>query len=82
MTESDPQDSEVYGDYSVDDEDQPQGEGDSLSDARGLHEPLDEGYSPPEKWSAASPKELPSSCIARYPPAAMPADATSPRKTP
>ena len=46
-------DSEVYGGYSVDDEDQPQGDGDSLSDARGLDEPLDEGYSPPEKWSVA-----------------------------
>ena len=48
MSESD---SEIYGGYSVDDEDQPQGDGDSLSDARGLTEPLDEGYSPPEKWS-------------------------------
>lgn len=46
-------DSEVYGDYSVDDEDQPQGDGDSLVNHRGLKEPLDEGYSPPEKWSAA-----------------------------
>src|SRR5215217_8030529 len=53
MSESDPQDSEVYGGYSVDDEDQPQGEGDSLTDNRGLDEPLDEGYSPPEKWSVA-----------------------------
>jgi hypothetical protein len=44
-------DSETYGGYSVDDEDQPQGDGDSLSDDRGLAEPLDEGYSPPEKWS-------------------------------
>lgn len=50
MTE---QDSESYGDYSVDDEDQPQGDGDSLVDNRGLTEPLDEGYSPPEKWSVA-----------------------------
>ena len=46
-------DSEVYGGYSVDDEDQPQGDGDSMSDDRGLTEPLDEGYSPPEKWSVA-----------------------------
>jgi hypothetical protein len=53
MSERDPQDSEVYGDYSVDDEDQPQGDGDSLSDNRGLEDPLDEGYSPPEKWSVA-----------------------------
>ena len=44
-------DGEIYGGYSVDDEDQPQGDGDSLSDDRGLTEPLDEGYSPPEKWS-------------------------------
>jgi hypothetical protein len=47
------QDNETYGGYSVDDEDQPQGDGDSLSDDRGLEEPLDEGYSPPEKWSVA-----------------------------
>jgi hypothetical protein len=26
--------------------------GDSNADGRGLAEPLDEGYSPPEKWSA------------------------------
>ncbi|MDX6358143.1 MAG: hypothetical protein QOH37_1197, partial [Nocardioidaceae bacterium] len=38
--------------YSVDDEDQPQGDGESMADDRGLTEPLDEGYSPPEKWSA------------------------------
>ena len=44
-------DSETYGGYSVDDEDQPQGDGDSMSGDRGLTEPLDEGYSPPEKWS-------------------------------
>jgi len=42
---------EFYNTYSVDDEDQPQGDGDSLVDSRGLDEPLDEGYSPPEKWS-------------------------------
>lgn len=48
-----PDDSETYGEYSVDDEDQPQGDGDSLVDNRGLKEPLDEGYSPPEKWSVA-----------------------------
>jgi hypothetical protein len=45
-------DNESYHGYSVDDETQPQGEGDSLVDDRGLAEPLDEGYSPPEKWSA------------------------------
>src|SRR6476469_7285199 len=44
---------ETYNDYSVDDEDQPQGDGDSLVGDRGLAEPLDEGYSPPEKWSVA-----------------------------
>jgi len=42
---------ESYNSYSVDDEDQPQGDGDSLVDSRGLDEPLDEGYSPPERWS-------------------------------
>ncbi|WP_121256007.1 DUF5709 domain-containing protein [Nocardioides ferulae] len=46
-------DAESYHGYSVDDEDQPQGSGDSLVDERGLEEPLDEGYSPPEKYSAA-----------------------------
>jgi len=44
-------DGEIYGGYSVDDEDQPQGDGDSMTGDRGLAEPLDEGYSPPEKWS-------------------------------
>jgi hypothetical protein len=44
---------EMYHSYSVDDEDQPQGDGDSLVSDRGLSEPLDEGYSPPEKWSVA-----------------------------
>jgi hypothetical protein len=44
---------ENYHGYSVDDEDQPQSTGDSLVDDRGLDEPLDEGFSPPEKWSAA-----------------------------
>jgi hypothetical protein len=43
---------ETYHGYSVDDETQPQGSGDSLVDDRGLDEPLDEGYSPPERWSA------------------------------
>lgn len=53
MTEQPDNDQETYHGYSVDDETQPQGEGDSLVDDRGLDEPLDEGYSPPEKWSAA-----------------------------
>jgi hypothetical protein len=46
-------DAETYHGYSVDDENQPQDTGDSQADDRGLAEPLDEGYSPPEKWSAA-----------------------------
>ncbi|WP_296601675.1 DUF5709 domain-containing protein [Nocardioides sp.] len=46
-------DGESYHGYSVDDETQPQSTGDSLVDERGLTEPLDEGYSPPEKYSAA-----------------------------
>ena len=52
-TSADDGDREFYNGYSVDDEDQPQSTGDSLTDNRGLPEPLDEGYSPPEKWSAA-----------------------------
>ena len=46
-------DNESYHGYSVDDETQPQSTGDSLVDDERLPEPLDEGYSPPEKWSAA-----------------------------
>ena len=42
---------ENYGEYSVDDENQLQPE-DSLVD-RGVTDALDEGYSPPEKWSGA-----------------------------
>ena len=42
---------ESYHGYSVDDEDPPQSTGDSLSDSDRVAEPLDEGYSPPEKWS-------------------------------
>lgn len=48
---SDAGDGETYHGYSVDDETQPQSFGDSLADDRGLEEPLDEGYSPPERWS-------------------------------
>jgi len=44
---------ETYHGYSVDDEDQPQDTGDSLVDSDRVAEPLDEGYSPPEKWSPA-----------------------------
>jgi hypothetical protein len=51
-TADDPENESYHG-YSVDDEDQPQDTDDSLTDNRGLPEPLDEGYSPPEKWSAA-----------------------------
>lgn len=50
MTEQ--QDADTYGDYSVDAEDQPQSGGDDLTADRGLEDPMDEGYSPPEKWSA------------------------------
>ena len=52
MTASDPNDSEIYNDYSVDDEDQPGAE-DLLLDEEGMEDELDRGYSPPEKWSAA-----------------------------
>ncbi|HCB07634.1 MAG TPA: DUF5709 domain-containing protein [Nocardioides sp.] len=53
MTEPDFEggDRESYGDYSVDDEDQP-GNIDDLGDPDVADE-LDRGYSPPEKWSAA-----------------------------
>jgi len=47
----DRQDQDTYHGYSVDVEDQPQTGEDSNSDNRGLREPLDEGYSPPEKYS-------------------------------
>jgi hypothetical protein len=48
---------ESYGDYSVDDEDQPGAEGAATSGppdpARDAADDLDAGYSPPEKYSAA-----------------------------
>lgn len=44
-------DNEFYNDYSVDSQDQPTGFGESMSDDRGLVDPLEEGYSPPENWS-------------------------------
>jgi hypothetical protein len=44
---------ELYHGYSVDDENQPMDTEDSTVGDRGLEEPMDEGYSPPEKWSAA-----------------------------
>lgn len=53
-TEQPDNDAETYHGYSIDAETQPQDTGDSLADSdRGLTDPLDEGYSPPEKWSAA-----------------------------
>lgn len=43
---------DAYHGYSVDPEDQPQSTGDSEADNdRGLVDPLDEGYSPPDRWS-------------------------------
>lgn len=51
MSENAPENTEMYGEYSVDDEDQLQPQ-DSLVD-RGVDDVLDEGYSPPEKYSAA-----------------------------
>jgi hypothetical protein len=48
---TDRQDADTYHGYSVDVEDQPQTGEDSNSSNRGLREPLDEGYSPPEKPS-------------------------------
>ena len=53
MSENVGDEQESYHGYSVDDEDQPQGSGDSLVSDRGLDDPLAEGYSPPEKWSPA-----------------------------
>ena len=45
--------SETYGDYSVDDEDQPVNE-DTLADPEGqVEDELDRGYSPPERYSVA-----------------------------
>lgn len=44
-------DGETYEGYSVDDEDQPGAE--DFMDDDDLEDPLDRGYSPPEKWSAA-----------------------------
>jgi hypothetical protein len=52
VTEREPEggDRESYGDYSVDDEDQPSNLED-LGDPD-VDDPLDRGYSPPESWSA------------------------------
>lgn len=44
---------DTYGDYSVDHQNQPHGDGDSQVGDRGLKDPMEEGYSPPEKWSVA-----------------------------
>ncbi|TYL45784.1 hypothetical protein FXB39_16760 [Nocardioides sp. BGMRC 2183] len=51
MTDQPSEDREVYGDYSVDDEDQLD-PADTLEDAD-LDDELDRGYSPPERYSAA-----------------------------
>ena len=51
MTTSDANESEIYHDYSVDDEDQPGAEATLPEDD--VEDPLDRGYSPPEKPSAA-----------------------------
>jgi len=48
---ADQDETETYHGYSVDAEDQPQTGGVTNADDRGLPEPLDEGYSPPERWS-------------------------------
>jgi hypothetical protein len=61
MTTSEPEPSgdpttegESYGDYSVDDEDQPVGLDNLVgTDDSDIDDELDRGYSPPEKWSAA-----------------------------
>jgi hypothetical protein len=53
MTQNPGEDNELYHGYSVDDEDQAQEDGTALVDDRGLADPLEEGYSPPEKWSPA-----------------------------
>ncbi|MEO9325800.1 DUF5709 domain-containing protein [Nocardioides sp. C4-1] len=45
-------DAESYGDYSVDDEDQPVGGDDLVTGDSDVTDELDRGYSPPEKWSA------------------------------
>jgi hypothetical protein len=50
---TDRQEQDTYHGYSVDVEDQPQAGGVSNTDDRGLQEPLDESWSPPEKWSPA-----------------------------
>ena len=50
MSEHTPENGEIYGEYSVDDETQLQAE-DTLVD-RGVEDALDEGYTAPERWSA------------------------------
>jgi len=50
MSNSDPGDREVYGDYSVDDENQPAAEDLLLDDEV---DEAERGYSPPERYSAA-----------------------------
>ena len=50
MSENTPENGEIYGEYSVDDETQLQAE-DTLVD-RGVEDTLDEGYTAPERWAA------------------------------
>lgn len=42
---------ETYGDYSIDDEDQPGAEDGLTEDGPDLEDELDRGYSPPERYS-------------------------------
>jgi hypothetical protein len=53
MTQNPGEENESYHGYSVDDEDPALDGGTELGDDRGLADPLEEGYSPPEKWSPA-----------------------------
>jgi len=47
-------DKESYGDYSVDDEDQPVGEDNLVTgDGSDVADEMERGYNPPERWSAA-----------------------------
>ncbi len=49
---NEPADNDSYNGYSVDGDNQPQDADDSLTDDE-ESDPLDEGYTPPEKWSVA-----------------------------
>ncbi len=50
---NDSSENDSYNGYSVDADDQPQEAADSLVDAGGLDDPLDDGNSPPDGWSVA-----------------------------